>query len=135
VTDGWLADKSALVRVPNHPDEPLWSQRVDQGLVHICAVTLLELGYSARTAAAHSALLSSVPLSRMIPQWDMPVGLTRRAYDVQGRLASRGHHRAPSVPDLLLAAWAESLGLTVLHCDKDFELIADVTQQRLARLP
>jgi predicted nucleic acid-binding protein len=135
VTEGWLADKSALVRVPNHPDEPLWSQRVDQGLVHVCAVTLLELGYSARTAAAHAALLGSVPLSRMILQWDMPVGVTRRAYEVQSRLALQGHHRAPSVPDLLLAALAESLGLTVLHCDKGFELIADVTQQPLCRLP
>jgi predicted nucleic acid-binding protein len=57
-----------------------------------------------------------------------------RALDVQGILAQRGHHRAPSVPDLLVAAIAESADLTVLHVDKDFELIAEVTGQPLERL-
>jgi predicted nucleic acid-binding protein len=43
-------------------------------------------------------------------------------------------HRAPSIPDLLIAATAEISGLTVLHNDKDFELIADITGQPLQRL-
>ena len=60
--------------------------------------------------------------------------VTRRAYEVQGLLAASGQHRAPSVADLLLAATAETVGLTVLHCDKDFELIAEVTGQALHRL-
>jgi predicted nucleic acid-binding protein len=38
------------------------------------------------------------------------------------------------VPDLLIAATAELHGLTVLHVDKDFELIADVTGQSVERL-
>ena len=50
------------------------------------------------------------------------------------RLAERGHHRAPSVPNLIVAATAELAGLTVLHVNKDFELIADVTGQNLERL-
>jgi predicted nucleic acid-binding protein len=49
-------------------------------------------------------------------------------------LADRGHHRAPSVPDLLVAAIAELAGLTVLHDDKDFDLIADLTGQQVERL-
>jgi predicted nucleic acid-binding protein len=57
-----------------------------------------------------------------------------RALEVQMRLADRGHHRAPSLPDLIVAATAELAGLTVLHLDKDFELIADVTGQDLERL-
>ena len=134
MTEAWLIDKSALVRLPAHPDEPLWSRRVDQGLVHISAVTLLEAGYSARHAVDHARLLGSTPLSRMIIEWDLPASVTRRAYEVQGLLAAGGHHRAPSVPDLLLAATAEALGLTVLHCDKDFELIAEVTTQAVHRL-
>jgi hypothetical protein len=52
VTEAWLIDKSALMRFPADPDEPAWSRRVDQGLVHVCAVTLLEeVGHSARHAA------------------------------------------------------------------------------------
>lgn len=134
MTEAWLIDKSALVRLPTHPDQPIWSQRVDQGLLHVCAVTLLEVGYSARNGSDHARLLGTTPLSRMIVEWDMPASMTRRAYEVQGLLAAGGQHRAPRVADLLLAATAEALGLTVLHCDKDFELIADVTGQPLCRL-
>ena len=57
-----------------------------------------------------------------------------RAVDVLTVLAERGHHRAPSLPDLLVAATAERAGLTVLHVDKDFELIAEITHQPLERL-
>jgi predicted nucleic acid-binding protein len=52
-----------------------------------------------------------------------------RAVEVLTLLADRGQHRAPSVPDLIIAATAELAGLTVLHCDKDFDLIAGVTGQ------
>ena len=134
MTESWLIDKSALARMPDHSEEPVWSERVDRGLVHVCAITLLKLGYSTRNAAQHAKLLGSVPLSRMIIQWDVPEPVTRRAYEVQGLLAAAGHHRAPSIPDLLLAAVAEATGLTVLHCDKDFDLIAEVTGQPLYRL-
>lgn len=49
-------------------------------------------------------------------------------------LADRGHHRAPSIPDLMIAAIAEVAGLTVLHQDEDFDLIARVTGQPVGRL-
>ncbi len=57
-----------------------------------------------------------------------------RAVELQWVLAERGHHRALSVPDLLIAATAELAELTVLHLYKDFELIADITGQRVERL-
>jgi len=57
-----------------------------------------------------------------------------RAVEVLEALAARGHHRAPSIPDLLIAAAAEQARLTVLHVDKDFELIAEVTGQGIERL-
>lgn len=57
-----------------------------------------------------------------------------RAIAVQAILAERGQHRAPSIPDLLIAAVAELAQLTVLHVDKDFELIAEVTGQPVERL-
>jgi predicted nucleic acid-binding protein len=49
-------------------------------------------------------------------------------------LASKGQHRAPSIPDLLIAATAELAGLRVLHLDKDFEVIAKLTGQKIDRL-
>ena len=46
---------------------------------------------------------------------------------MQRLLAERGQHRAPSIPDLLIAAAAELNQRTVLHLDKDFDLIAELT--------
>ena len=60
--------------------------------------------------------------------------IENHAVDVQLRLAESGQHRAPSIPDLLIAATAELAGLTVLHVDKDFDLIAGVTGQPTERL-
>jgi hypothetical protein len=57
-----------------------------------------------------------------------------RAVAVQAELADRGQHRAASIPDLLVAATAEVAQLTILHVDKDFELIADITGQPVERL-
>jgi predicted nucleic acid-binding protein len=54
--------------------------------------------------------------------------------EVQVALAERGQHRAASIPDLLIAGTAELAQLIVLHDDKDFELIADVTGQPVERI-
>ena len=52
-----------------------------------------------------------------------------RALELQSLLASRGHHRALSLVDALVAAVAESRSLTVLHYDADFELVSRITGQ------
>lgn len=57
-----------------------------------------------------------------------------RAVEVLALLADRGQHRAPSIPDLIVAATAELAGLTVLHLDNDFEIIASITGQPVERL-
>jgi predicted nucleic acid-binding protein len=57
-----------------------------------------------------------------------------RALEVQLLLADIGKHRGPSIPDLVIAATAELVGLTVLHVDKDFDLISEVTGQPMERL-
>lgn len=64
----------------------------------------------------------------------MTPAIEDRAVEVLTLLADRGRHRAPSVPDLIIAATAELAGLTVLHLDKDFDVIADVTGQSVERL-
>jgi predicted nucleic acid-binding protein len=133
VTGTWLIDKSALVRLAASPDAGMWNERVDRGLVRVTSLTLLEVGYSARSAAERWVLINDPPLGRMPVEYLTPP-VEDRAVDVQGLLAERGHHRAPSVPDLLLAAAAELADLAVLHVDKDFELIAEVTGQAMERL-
>jgi predicted nucleic acid-binding protein len=130
---GWVIDKSALVRLDTSPDFDLWGSRIERGLMRITSLTLLEIGYSARSAADLRLRTERPPVALMPVEYLTPP-VEDRAVDVQGLLAERGHHRAPSVPDLLLAAVAELADLTLLHVDKDFELIAEVTGQPMELL-
>jgi predicted nucleic acid-binding protein len=129
----WLIDKSALAQLAVSPDAAEWASRIERGLVRIANVTRLEVAYSARSAADMRTGLRHPPLSAMPVEYLTPV-IEDRAVEVLALLADRGQHRAPSIPDLIIAAVAELAGLTVLHLDKDFEIIADITGQPVERL-
>jgi predicted nucleic acid-binding protein len=49
-------------------------------------------------------------------------------------LSRRGYQGGPSPVDLLTAAAAEAVGVEFWHCDRHFELIAEVTGQPMRRL-
>jgi hypothetical protein len=132
VTD-WLIDKSALVRLAASPDAAQWAARIERGLVRITTVTRLEVGYSARSGQELRAALRRPPLAAMPVEYQTPA-IEERAVEVLTLLADRSQHRAPSIPDLIIAATAELAGLTILHLDKDFEVIAAITGQPLERL-
>jgi predicted nucleic acid-binding protein len=125
----WLIDKSALVRLADSPDADQWAERIARGLVRLTTVTRLEVGYSARTPMLARAVWRTAPLAAMPVEYLTPM-IEDRAVEVQLLLADQGKHRAPSIPDLIIAATAELAGLTVLHLDKDFDLIAGITGQR-----
>jgi hypothetical protein len=129
----WLIDKSALTRLAGSPDAEQWAERIERGLVRIATVTRLEVGFSARSGPELRSAIQQPPLASMPVEYLTPT-IEDRAVDVQMLLADQGQHRAPAVPDLLIAATAELAGLTVLHVDKDFELIADITGQPTERL-
>jgi predicted nucleic acid-binding protein len=129
----WLIDKSALVRLALSPDALEWAARIERGLVRITTVTRLEVGYSARSGADLRSDLAASPLSSMPVEYLTPA-MEERAMEVLTLLADRGQHRGPSLPDLLVSAVAELSGLTVLHLDKDYDLIAEITGQPMERL-
>lgn len=52
-----------------------------------------------------------------------------RAVNVQDALANRSQHGGAKIADLLIAATADAAGLVVLHYDRDYDLIAQVTGQ------
>lgn len=130
---GWLIDKSALVRLSSSPEAEEWAVRIERGLVRISTVTKLEVGYSARSGADLRTANTRPPLKSMPVEYLTPA-IEDRAIEVQAALADRGQHRAPSIPDLLIAATAELAQLTVLHIDKDYDLIANITAQPVERL-
>ena len=129
----WLIDKSALVRLAASSDAAVWADRIQRGLVRISTLTRLEVGFSARSANELRQSTVKPPLASMPVEYLTPI-IEDRAVAVQLELADLGQHRAPSIPDLLIAASAESAGLTVLHLDKDFEIIAEITGQPVERL-
>jgi predicted nucleic acid-binding protein len=94
---------------------------------------LPRVGYSARSGPDLRAGLQQPPMSSMPVEYLTPA-VEDRAVEVLTLLADRGQHRAPSVPDLIIAATAELAGLTVLHLEKGFEVIASVTGQSVERL-
>jgi predicted nucleic acid-binding protein len=127
----WLIDKSALSHL--HDADDAWLSRIHRGLVRISTVTLLEIGFATRNGADHRDTLREPPVSSM-PVENLTPAIEARAVEIQRLLADRGQHRAPSIPDLLIAATAELSRLTVLHVDKDFDLIAAITGQPIERL-
>ena len=131
----WLIDKSAYVRMQlgQAADLGVWNSRIERGLVRLSTITRLELGFSARSGDAGRAAFERPPLASM-PIEHLTPAMEDRAFEVQMLLADRGQHRAPSIPDLLIAATAEKTGLTVLAVDKDFDLIAEITGQPIETL-
>lgn len=125
----YLADKSALVRMP----QPQVSARLVPLLrlreIAGCGINALEILYSTRSPADFDETRSE--LERTMPWVPTTDADLKRAIDVMGLLAHRGAHRDAGLPDLMLAAVAERNGLTVLHYDRDYEAIAAVTGQKV----
>ena len=60
-----------------------------------------------------------------VPSW-VRFAVATRSRDLQLALTQRGHHRAASPVDVIVAATAAEYGAIVLHYDRDFDLISDV---------
>lgn len=121
-----LADTSALGRL--HHDDV--AARVNPmflgGRVATCAIVDLEVLRSARDATEHEEIWFE---RQLLPRAPITDAATDRAIEVQGELCARGRHRGVPITDFIIAAAAERAGLTVLHYDRDFDLIAEVTGQ------
>ena len=122
----YIADKSALARLKYPTVAAVLSPLLVGGDVVTCSVIELEVLFSAKT---HTDLVKTRARRRALPSVELSQDDFDRAIDVLEQLARSGHHRAAGIPDLLIAAVAERNALTVLHYDKDFDLIANVTGQ------
>ena len=122
-----LVDTSALARFPHHARvQAALRDPIEEGRVACCEMTWLEMGVTARNLSEHASLGRALDL---MPRVRIEASDFSRAWQVQALLAGTARHRGVGVPDLLVAACAERLGLTVIHCDSDFDLIGEVTGQ------
>ena len=124
-----LVDTSVWTRIARRPEVPAaLSARLAAGqALCTCPLVDLELLHSARGPAEYeqwattrAQAYSSLPLTPAVGE---------RALHVQRQLAHLGLHRAARLPDLLIAAIAETAGATVLHYDSDYDHINAVTGQ------
>ena len=124
-----LADTSAWT---NRHKSPLiegdFGERLEDGQIVTCDIVRIELLWSARDAADFAGMREELGA---LPTAPISARAWQRAIDILQQLAARGplHHRQVTIPDTLIAAAAEEAGLPVLHYDRDFELIAEVTGQ------
>jgi predicted nucleic acid-binding protein len=128
----YLADTSAWAhgRRPNAPEalRESFGHRLVTGQIATCAPVMWELLHSASNGKEYKALREDLAALDQAPfdhsDWE-------RALDIRQALAEKGGslHRAPSMPDAMIAVAAERADLIVLHYDKDFDLIAGVTGQ------
>ncbi|MFQ5737514.1 MAG: PIN domain nuclease [Acidobacteriota bacterium] len=126
MTTRYLIDKSALARMIHKPVRRRLAPIIESGAAATCAIIDLEVLYSAKNHDEHQRIRRR----RRLAYHQAPVTQEAfvRATDVQGELSRGGRHRVP-IPDLIIAAVAETAGLTVLHYDSDYDLIAEVTGQ------
>jgi predicted nucleic acid-binding protein len=125
----YLADTSALARLRHQTVAAVLGPLIEAGLVATCGVIEFELGWAARTAAEFDQLRADRDagyewLAIHDEDW-------RRALDVQAALWRDGQIRAVGFPDLLVSAVAERERVTLLHYDRDFDLIAGITAQAM----
>jgi predicted nucleic acid-binding protein len=120
-----LLDTSVLTRLREPAIREAIEELAQRGELARAGVSDLEIGFSARNAAEWDRLADAMEVFELVESTAEHV---RRARQAQRLLASK-HQRGRKVPDLLVAAAAEARGLTVLHYDADFDLIAAVTGQ------
>jgi predicted nucleic acid-binding protein len=120
-----LLDTSVLTRLREPTVRAAIEPRVQVGQLARAGISDLEIGFSARNAAEWDRLADALDAFELV---ETAAEHVRRARQVQRLLASK-HQRGRKLPDLLVAAAAEAGGLTVLHYDTDFDLIAAATGQ------
>jgi predicted nucleic acid-binding protein len=123
-----LLDNSAWARLelPALPDERRAevATMIEHGEIAVCSPFLLEAGWSARSAEHHDQLLADL---LHLPRLWINAEVEDAALDAQRDLAHRGHHRSASPSDVLIAACAHVHGAGVLHYDRDYDVLAELT--------
>jgi predicted nucleic acid-binding protein len=120
-----LVDTSVLTRLARPSVRDVVEPMARAGQLARPGICDLEIGYAARNADEWDLLIGALDAFEAV---ETSAAHVARALQVQRLLAARSQ-RGRKLPDLLVAATAEALDLTVLHCDADFEHISAVTGQ------
>ena len=122
----YLVDTSVFARLTKPAVAAAFAPLAAGRQVALSTPVAFELGYAARSPDDYQEIADRLQSFPSVPTTDAD---HQRALEVQAALATRSQHRALSLVDALVAATAEARGLTVLHYDRDFELVAQITDQ------
>jgi predicted nucleic acid-binding protein len=130
-----VVDSSAWIRARRSPPEVARriSTAARDGHLALCEPVRLELLRGARSGLDAVELDAALGTLVTLPADEVAWRLARRTL-VQLAHLPGGRHRGPSVATIVVAAIAERHEVAVLHDDAHFELIAEVTGQRVARV-
>jgi len=126
----YLVDTSVLGRAHQSRVGDRLEELASGGLMWTCRLIDLEVAYGARARDVEEIVAERTGL----PEAPITPTVMDRAVQVAGLLAAAGHHRGAKPVDLVIAAAAEAAGLAVLHYDRDYERIAEVTRQPTERV-
>lgn len=101
---------------------------VAAGRVATCPIVTLEVLRTARNGPDYTLMRQAFAA---LPQVEITTDVWERAADVLEMLAGQAPPRHRQIPfqDAVVAAAAELAGMPVVHYDRHFELIAEVTGQ------
>lgn len=124
-----LVDTSVWTRIASRTEvAAAISARLAAGqALYTCPLVDLELLHSARGPGEYDEW--AITRAQAYPTLSLTPAAGERALQVQRELAQLGLHRAVKLPDLLIAAIAETAGATVLHYDSDYDHVHAVTGQ------
>jgi predicted nucleic acid-binding protein len=122
-------------------DTSVWAQRHNsqirdwfvaalvEGDLAVCDMVALEILAGATTARLYTETMEDL---RGVPWLHMGRREWERALEVYSLLEAKGTQVRRSVKhaDLLIAACAERYGVTLVHYDRDYEIIAEATSQQ-----
>lgn len=132
----FLVDNSVIQRLRKPQVDAAWRQLCEAGDIATCLPTLLEAGYSARSATDYGRLIDLESRAKILLRPDP--GIAEVALRIQSGLFSAGMGRAVGVSDLQIAATAIYYSIpgrpvVVVHYDADFEHVAAVEPEFRAR--
>jgi hypothetical protein len=123
----YLADTSAFAWESRRPEvRHRMESLFVEGRLAVCEMTALEFLRTAPDPKTYEIVWRALHGHRWMEVTSQAMD---RALAVHRELAKASQHRNFSLPDLIIAATAETHGATVLHYDADYDRIAAVTGQ------
>lgn len=124
-----LIDTSAWTQKSNPRIRDWFNAALIDGYLAICDMVALEILQGAGSPALFAQIASAID---GVPSLPMDADQWRRAQQVYRLVEERygtNTRRSVKLPDLLIAACGERHGVTIVHYDQDYDVIASITGQ------